>query len=167
MFARGAGAGVFRLLGPRLEHPEPLPAPNTSHRMNEARLQRLLRCRGAPGWVAPSVLVHIRVIGHLQTKNGLDVFMTLCLWFHCFRLLVECELFHRQNWVMWIPCPRNQHAYSYGRNPSFLPDYASGSCARGSQEIVMYRTCYGAFCTFRRRILRGGSTAWRILRSGT
>ena len=33
--------------------------------------------------------------------------VTLCLWFHCFRVLVEFELYHHQNWgVMWIPCPR-------------------------------------------------------------
>ena len=25
-------------------------------------------------------------------------------------------------YIMWVPCPRNQHANSYCRNPIFLPD---------------------------------------------
>ena len=42
-----------------------------------------------------------------------------------------------------------------------------GNRARGSWGSVMSTTCHGALSTFRRRILRGGSTACRILRSGT
>ena len=70
---------------------------------------------------------------------------------------------------MWTPCPRNQHAYSCcrSRNPSYLPDLASGNHARGSRDIVVSKIRHGAFSTFCRRILRGGYTAWRILRSGT
>ena len=71
--------------------------------------------------------------------------------------------------LMWTPCPRNQHAYSCcrSRNPSYLPDLASGNHARGSRDIVVSKIRHGAFSTFCRRILRGGYTAWRILRSGT
>ena len=50
--------------------------------------------------------------------------------------------------------------------PQHFPDSASGSCARDLSEIVMSRTRPGAFSTFRPRILHGGSTAWRIIRSG-
>ena len=68
---------------------------------------------------------------------------------------------------VWIPCPRNQHAYGKCRNPFYLPDFISGSYARGSREIVMSRTRHGAFSTFCRRILSGGYIAWRILCRGT
>ena len=67
--------------------------------------------------------------------------------------------------LMWIPCSRNQQAYSYCRTPA---TFVSGNHARGSREIVMSRTRHGAFSpTFRRWILRGGYTAWRILRGWT
>ena len=60
----------------------------------------------------------------------------------------------------------DQHAQGKCRNPFYLP--VSGSRARGTRQIVMSRTRHGAlFSTFRRRILRGGYIAWRILRSGT
>ena len=56
----------------------------------------------------------------MSTINGRRV-VTVCLWFHCFRVLVELELYHHYNLgVMWIPCPRNQHAYSYSRNLSVV-----------------------------------------------
>ena len=61
-------------------------------------------------------------------------FVTLLLWLHCFRTLVECELYHQQNWeVMWIPCPRNQHAYCT-RNLSWLPGCFLGLCSGASGE---------------------------------
>ena len=64
-------------------------------------------------------------------------------------------------------CPEATRVLKY-RNPSYLPESVSGNHARGSREIVMSATRHGAFCsTLRRRILRGGYTARRILRSGT
>ena len=51
---------------------------------------------------------------------------------------------------VWIPCPRNQHAYPYSRNPSVLRESSSRSFARGTREIVMSGSRHGAFSsTFR------------------
>ena len=68
---------------------------------------------------------------------------------------------------MWIPRHRNQNAYGKCRNPSDIPGFVSRNYAPGSREIVTSRTRHGAFYSFRRRVLRGGHIAWRILRSGT
>ena len=69
--------------------------------------------------------------------------VTLCPWFHCFRVLVEFELYHQQNWgVMWIPCPRTNTPRENVETPSafqtsFLEARNSGSYARGTRENVM------------------------------
>ena len=93
--------------------------------------------------------------------------VTLCPWFHCFSVLVEFELLSPPKLGGDVDTMSpDQHAQGKCRNPFYLP--VSGSRARGTRQIVMSRTRHGAlFSTFRRRILRGGYIAWRILRSGT
>ena len=94
--------------------------------------------------------------------------VTLCLWFHCFCVWVEFELYHHQNWgVMWIPCSRTNTPRENIETPSIFQTSFLEAMLGEFRRLSYLETRYGAFSTFRRRILLGGYIAWRILRSGT
>ena len=75
--------------------------------------------------------------------------VTLCPWLHCFRVLVEFELYHHQNWgVMWIPypwtnTPRENVETRYTFQTSFL-EAMLGELGR----LSCLETRHGAFSTF-------------------
>ena len=71
--------------------------------------------------------------------------------------------------MLWIPCPRNQHAYWNSRNPELASTTFSEASLRDVGKLSCPRPRHKTFSTFPRRILRGGlledSSGWCIVRS--
>ena len=69
--------------------------------------------------------------------------------------------------VLWIPCPRTNTPRENVETPSAFQTSFLEAMLGVLGRLSCLETCHGAFSTFRRRILRGGYIAWRILRGGT
>ena len=84
-------------------------------------------------------------------------------------VLVEFELYHHQNWgVMWKSCPQTNTPRENAETPSAFQTSFLEAMAGQVRSLSCLETRHGAFSsTIRRRILRGGYIAWRVLRSGT
>ena len=82
---------------------------------------------------------------------------------------MEFELYHHQNWgVMWILCSRtNTPGENVETSSAFQTSFLEAKLGElGRLSCLVTR--HGSFSsTFRRRILRGGYIAGRILRGGT
>ena len=68
---------------------------------------------------------------------------------------------------VWIPCSRTNTPRENVETPSAFQTSFLEAMLGVLGRLSCLETCHGAFSTFRRRILRGGYIAWRILRSGT
>ena len=69
---------------------------------------------------------------------------------------------------MWIPCPRINTPRKNVETPSAFQTSFLAARLGELGRLSCLETRHGSFsCTFRRRILRGGYIAWRVLRGGT
>ena len=82
---------------------------------------------------------------------------------------MEFELYHHQNWgVMSITCPRTDTPTENIETPSVFQTSFLEAMLGELGRLSCLETRHGSFSsTFRRRILRGGYIAWRIIRGGT
>ena len=69
--------------------------------------------------------------------------------------------------LVWIPCPRTNTPRENVETPSAFQTSFLEAMLGELGRLSCLETRHGSFSTLRRRILRGGYIAWRILRGGT